>query len=147
MRKIILFAAISLLLSACGNKTPEWEYEVIQIKGSELPNTCGLGTEAQYLEQSKFSPLNFPNASDIKTIIDNPGKEGWELVNVYTTVETVFPNFGNNEYVTGLRTNTRTSTINFVFKRLKTGEEKNTSDVVVETPYDENFVDTAAVND
>ena len=42
-----------------------------------------------------------------------------ELVDVYTIEETVHPNFGNEEYVTGLRENTRTASINYVFKRRK----------------------------
>jgi len=35
-----------------------------------------------------------------------------------------FPNFGNSEYVTGLRTNTRTVVVNFVFKRISDGKEE-----------------------
>ena len=31
---------------------------------------------------------------------------------------TRYPNFGNKEYVTGIRTNTKTSAINFIFKRV-----------------------------
>lgn len=47
------------------------------------------------------------------------GIDGWELVDVYTIVETSFPNFGSEEYVTGIRENTQTSSVNYVFKRRK----------------------------
>ena len=45
--------------------------------------------------------------------------EGWELVACYDSIETVFPNFGDDKYVTGLQPNVRTSTVFFVFKRPK----------------------------
>ena len=37
---------------------------------------------------------------------------------------TAFPNFGNSEYVTGIRDNTRTAVVNFVFKRISDGKEE-----------------------
>lgn len=43
--------------------------------------------------------------------------KGWELVDIYTMIETVHPNFGNKKYVTGLQPNTRTQAICYVFKR------------------------------
>lgn len=43
------------------------------------------------------------------------GDEGWELVDVFEETETVHPNFGNSEYVTGIQPNVRTSEISFVF--------------------------------
>jgi hypothetical protein len=51
------------------------------------------------------------------------GEDGWELVSTYTEIATAFPNFGNSEYVTGIRENVRTSVVNFVFKRPSTGQE------------------------
>ena len=53
------------------------------------------------------------------------GKEGWELVSTYTETATAFPNFGNSDYVTGIRDNTRTSVVNFVFKRPSDGKEES----------------------
>ena len=38
---------------------------------------------------------------------------------------TAFPNFGSSEYVTGIRDNTRTSVVNFVFKRISDGKEED----------------------
>lgn len=63
---------------------------------------------------SDFSPksVNVPHAK-----LDSLGADGWELTDVYTTVETVHPNFGNAQYVTGLQPNTRTAEVYYVFKR------------------------------
>jgi hypothetical protein len=44
------------------------------------------------------------------------GNEGWKLVDVFEIIEIVHPNFGNDDYVTGLQPNVRTSTVNFVLK-------------------------------
>ena len=52
------------------------------------------------------------------------GNDGWELVSTFTEVATAFPNFGNSEYVTGIRENVRTSVVNFVFKRPSDGQEE-----------------------
>jgi len=52
------------------------------------------------------------------------GEDGWELVNSYTETNTVHPNFGSSEYVTGIRENTRTSVLNFVFKRPQQKKDK-----------------------
>lgn len=64
------------------------------------------------IELSDSQPLHFPEASSIPNSLNLYGKEGWELVNVYTTVETVYPKSENDA-------NTRSNTINFVFKRIK----------------------------
>ena len=47
-----------------------------------------------------------------------------ELVQAYTETGTAFPNFGNSDYVTGIRDNTRTAVVNFVFKRISDGKEE-----------------------
>ena len=62
--------------------------------------------------------------ADQTSMLNKMGKEGWELVSTYTEIGTSFPNFGNSEYVTGLRTNTRTVVVNFVFKRISKQKER-----------------------
>lgn len=97
-----------------------FEYNIIQVKGNKLPKIYTEDDKEQLLKQSDFLPLNFGDTYDIeKLLLNSYGEEGWELVDVYTTTETVYPNFGNKDYVTGLRENVRTNTVNFVFKRLK----------------------------
>ncbi|MDD6702431.1 MAG: hypothetical protein PUE35_07545 [Bacteroidales bacterium] len=107
----------TILLVACSkNETPAWEYMVLPVEGSKFP-TVYSPTEKEALEkQSNFKALNFLN-HNFDATLNSYGKEGWELVDIYTTEETVFPNFGDAEYHTGIKENTRTATINFVFKR------------------------------
>jgi len=100
MKKVLLIAILGLGISSC---TTNWEYKVVTVKGSDK-------------EASKFDPKKFEVSDESLNLF---GKDGWELVDVYQTTETVHPNFGNSDYVTGIQPNVRTSEINFVFKRKK----------------------------
>lgn len=83
-----------------------------------------------------------PVFEDPTSELNRLGKEGWELVSTYTTVETKYPNFGNQDYVTGIRENTHTGKINFVLKRRvdkSSGSEKAAS----QTPAIEETVEAA----
>ncbi|HUN14920.1 MULTISPECIES: DUF4177 domain-containing protein [unclassified Alistipes] len=91
---LALFAAFSLV--ACSNN---WEYKIVKVEGTK---------------STDYHPRTYEITNDDLNIF---GKDGWELVDVYVITETVHPNFGNSEYVTGIRENTRTQCINYVFKR------------------------------
>lgn len=92
---------LGISVSSC---TSTWEYKVVSVKGTEDESTAD------------FRPKKFDISGESLNIF---GKDGWELVSVYETTETVHPNFGNDEYVSGIQPNVRTSEINFVFKRNK----------------------------
>ena len=102
MKKVILIAFLGFGLSACTSNS-KWEYKVVKVKGTEK-------------EPSKFDPNKFEVSDESLNLF---GKDSWELVDVYPTTETVHPNFGNNDYVTGMQPNVRTAEICFVFKRKK----------------------------
>lgn len=108
MKNLLVFMFTTILFISC-NKTTQWEYKIVKVAGTET------------LEVSNFTSKIFPDQSKM---LNKMGSEGWELVSTYTEEETVFPNFGNEEYVTGIRTNTRTTVLNFVFKRQGIKEEK-----------------------
>ena len=112
MKKFLMIGcliATLLSLESCNNKPETWEYKVVKVAGKE----------AEYRED--FGSLVF---SDQTAMLNKMGKEGWELVSAYTETGTAFPNFGSSEYVTGIRDNTRTSVVNFVFKRISDGKEE-----------------------
>ncbi len=100
MKKVLFIAILGLALTSC---TSNWEYKIVKVKGTEK-------------EASKFDPNKFEVSDESLNLF---GKDGWELVDIYETTETVHPNFGNSEYVTGMQPNVRTAEINFVFKRKK----------------------------
>ncbi|MGE5411137.1 MAG: DUF4177 domain-containing protein [Clostridiales bacterium] len=100
MKNIYLVLILGVLFTSCKQN---WEYKIITVKGTETEN-------------SSFDPKKFDVTDESLNLF---GKEGWELVDVFETTETVHPNFGNSEYVTGLQPNVRSSEINLVFKRKK----------------------------
>lgn len=97
--KKLLFLALALVLVGCTSS--KWEYKIVKIDSS---------TSSDFLE-SEFKVTS----EDLNLF----GEEGWELVDVYTLTQTQHPNFGDDKYVTGIRENTRTESVNFVFKRKK----------------------------
>ncbi|HOF99349.1 MAG TPA: DUF4177 domain-containing protein [Paludibacteraceae bacterium] len=101
MKKLLLIAVIGLLSYSC---TSKWEYKTVSVKGEEQ-ETMG-----------KFKTNTFDVSDESLNLF---GNEGWELVGIYEKTETAHPNFGNEEYVSGLQPNVRTAEINFVFKRKK----------------------------
>lgn len=100
MKKVLSIAILGLAFTSC---TSHWEYKIVKVKGAEK-------------EASKFETNKFEVSDESLNLF---GKEGWELVDIYETTETVHPNFGNSDYVTGMQPNVRTAEINFVFKRKK----------------------------
>ena len=110
MKKTLLVCGlIAATLVSCGSKDQKWEYKVVKVAGKDAE------------VMAKYGPLVY---GDQTSMLNKMGQEGWELVNTYTEIATAFPNFGNSEYVTGLRENVRTSVINFVFKRPSDGKQE-----------------------
>ena len=111
MKKILFSLCMVAFLVSCNKNTP-WEYKVVKVAGKPAE------------ELADYGPLVY---GDQTAMLNKMGKEGWELVSTYTETATSFPNFGSSEFVTGIRTNTRTCVVNFVFKRQSDGKEENAS--------------------
>lgn len=105
MKKIafLLMTFFLLVITSCSKKDErqKWEYMTYQVFNTPL----GDFTQRAWAYDEVADSLNAL------------GQEGWEVVESYTRVETVHPNFGNEKYVTGLQPNTRTSNITIILKR------------------------------
>ena len=108
MKKVFFLLLCAMLFSACAPTQKEqtkWEYKTLKVVGKENDNSYIGG---------QFLPLLF---GDQTRTLNELGQDGWELVSTYSEIETVHTNFGNSDYVTGIRENTRTCVVYFVFKR------------------------------
>jgi len=99
---MVLLMIVLISFISCG-QVSKWEYKTVQIEGIQ-------GTDF-------FPRHNFEK--NIDSTLNTNGSIGWELINSYTQIETVHPNFGSSIYVTGLQPNVRTEKIVFIFKRKK----------------------------
>jgi hypothetical protein len=103
---VALIFVFALTLVGCDQHKPvPWEYKVIKTE-SDLER---LGSDAMKA---------FTVIADEDTL-NAIGDSNWELVTAYVEHNTAFPNFGKDEYVTGMRPNVRPSAVVFVFKRPK----------------------------
>lgn len=84
--------------------THKWEYKVVYIEATET---------FTYL-QGERNPSKIELTDDM---INEYGVKGWELVDSYLEIETVHPNYGNNQYVTGLQPNIRPQRLVLILKK------------------------------
>ncbi len=105
MKIAILSYCIILLLSSCSPKERYWEYKVIS-----------YNSDASRKGLESFQPASIiPSESGLSEM----GAEGWEIVTSYLELETAFPNFGNDNYVMGIRENVRPQRLVIILKREK----------------------------
>lgn len=82
-----------------------WEYDVVTISGA--------GYNRLTSPESFYADWIAPSVETL----DEMGRQGWELAGCYLEMETAFPNFGNEDYVTGIRDNIRPQRLVLIFKR------------------------------
>jgi hypothetical protein len=103
MKRIsLLMLVLSFLFISCNSK---WEYKTVKVFTSEINERTGTSG-------MKTSSIDISDST-----LNQYGEDGWELVNTYLEMETAFPNFGNGEYVTGLRENVRPQLLVLIFKK------------------------------
>ncbi|SDZ27173.1 protein of unknown function [Proteiniborus ethanoligenes] len=91
----------------------QWEYKIIDVFPNQSNNRTGAGSG----EYNSISPSPFE--------LNELGSEGWELVTSYLEMETAYPNFGNEDYVTGIRENVRPQRLVLIYKRPITSQNSN----------------------
>jgi hypothetical protein len=108
---------------------PSWMKFVLWalLAGVFLNFLLPIATKALQKNEWEYRVIHFPaeSAEDLSsrsvnidiTDLQAAGKNGWEIVGQWVEHETVFPNFGRNEYVTGLQPNFRTSKLSILLKR------------------------------
>lgn len=107
--KILLLLAIFGSIAVVVFPSRKWEYRVEYVN-AELPHGMIGETENHKSLSSSFITIDTGR-------FDALGKQGWELVSTSLEEETIHPNFGNVDYVTGLQPNIRPQRLICIFKR------------------------------
>lgn len=102
---VILINTLSDILFETNKFNSKWEYKVLEFYGDSL-------------NRKDEQAFNFKSINVSEYDLNNLGSDGWELVTSHLEMETAFPNFGNNSYVTGLQPNVRPQKVTLVFKRV-----------------------------
>lgn len=116
MKKAILLSAVAgLMLVSCNKprQNPLWEYRIITIVGSTPFKDDADGEYKVMNDMSHKGILT----KELQDSLDVAGRQGWELVDIVPFIETVYPNFGDVQYHTGVKTNTRTYMVRMFLKR------------------------------
>ena len=81
-----------------------YEYKVVAIpsQGHERKGSAALAVASIDPSEAELTSL---------------GSAGWELAGSYLEIETAYPNFGDDKYVTGLQPNIRPQRLVLVFRR------------------------------
>ena len=103
---LIALLLVNLVLLVLLYPGRRWEYKVKRVSGES--------TSSFSLEDFKPSPINLTNLTSTLE-----SEAGWELVACVPETETVHPNFGKDEYVTGLQPNVRSNAVLLIFRRAK----------------------------
>lgn len=103
MKKIVIlaFTIVAITFCAC---TTSWHYRTVEVEGVEDE------LYGDYFERV------FPQSD---SLLNRMGVEGWELVSCYPIVETVYPDLGREHIIIQIKTNTRTKSICYVFRKKK----------------------------
>jgi len=87
----------------------KWEYKTVSILAETSKTASALGDN-----YAKLSDAVIPLKDDD---LYGLGKDGWELVSTFVEIQTEHPNFGKEDYVTGLQPNVRPQRLVCIFKR------------------------------
>jgi len=87
----------------------EWEYTSFRVFTAQVSDRNGS-------EAFKYSSINDAKLDDA---LKEAGLGGWQVVSVALEMETAWPNFGKEDYVTGLQPNIRPQSLLVILRRPK----------------------------
>ena len=105
MNRSLVFLIAILCFGCSKEERPAWEYKTI--------SWLTTGPERIGKQALEFSSIVVSDAE-----LNMLGKEGWEVVGTFIECETAFPNFGDEGYHTGIKTNVRPQRVIIILKRL-----------------------------
>lgn len=103
----IVVAVLLAIFVAMNARHVYWQYKTVEVLAEVAPGAI--------LDNQKA--LAYKAIPDQQTMLNKLGEEGWELVSTFIEHETAHPNFGKEDYVTGLQPNTRPQRLVCIFKK------------------------------
>lgn len=100
-------AVLLAIFVAMNARHVSWQYKTVEVLAEVAPGAI--------LDNQKA--LAYKAIPDQQTMLNKLGEEGWELVSTFIEHETAHPNFGKEDYVTGLQPNTRPQRLVCIFKK------------------------------
>ncbi|MBR4533500.1 MAG: hypothetical protein IKO85_03005 [Bacteroidaceae bacterium] len=118
----LLLTLLSILFSSCHQDNPQYEYKILQLKSA---------IDEHMTED--FQPSKF---DDPTRTLNRMASEGWTLDHVYTVVGTTYPNLSTDKmHVGGIRSNTKTHCVYFIFKRRRIAGTKEVQEMETINEY------------
>jgi len=90
-----------------------WEYTYVSVPARSAKYTT-LKADREGHDAMSAAQID---REKLKSLTEDMTKGGWELAGTAMEIETAFPNFGKDEYVTGLRENVRPQALLMVFRK------------------------------
>ena len=99
---------IALLGALCALqlRKPQYDYKVLAVAGDGYDRT-------------KTGSQNAATVDIDEQALTKLGGEGWEVVSSYLEMETAYPNFGDEKYVTGMQPNIRPQRAVLILRRAR----------------------------
>ena len=92
---------------------PRWEYTYVSVPARSARYTT-MKADREGHDAMSAAQID---RDKLKSLTEDMTKEGWELAGTAMEIETAYPNFGKDEYVTGLRENVRPQALLMVFRK------------------------------
>jgi len=92
---------------------PRWQYTYVSVPARSAKYTS-LKADREGHDAMSAAQID---RDRLKSLTEEMTKEGWELAGTALEIETAYPNFGKDEYVTGLRENVRPQALLMIFRK------------------------------
>lgn len=103
-----ILVVLSAIIAVAMIFPAKWEYKAVKVTGKNI----GDDYKMQKFFAKKLQEDDITSRLNLKF-------SDWELVGTITEIETVHPNFGKDDYHTGIKSNTRSGDTILIFKRRK----------------------------
>jgi flagellar FliL protein len=115
----IIVLAICFCLQIFLKVMQKWEYKTIEISAQTDEYMRNIDPVKYLIYSDAFEKIAYKMVPNFTPNLNELGMQGWELVSTFIELETTHPNYGDDDYVSGLQPNVRPNKLVCIFKRRK----------------------------